>query len=97
MQAKAVTTSPQLPPAPPSLLDVVRGMRALGALGEESADRIPRSLLALALRTYADRIEALVSRERNAHVHDIHDALYAATGIPGNAAAMREALAPASS
>ena len=44
------------------------------------------------LRSYADRIEAAAERERNAHTNDIHDALYKATGIPGNAAAMREAL-----
>ena len=44
------------------------------------------------LRFYADRIEAAAERERNAHTNDIHDALYKATGIPGNAAAMREAL-----
>ena len=44
------------------------------------------------LRTYADRIEAAAERERNAHTNDIHNALYMATGIPGNAAAMREAL-----
>ena len=44
------------------------------------------------LRTYADRIERAAERERNAHTNDIHDALYMATGIPGNAAAMREAL-----
>ena len=41
---------------------------------------------------WADRIEAAAERERNAHTNDIHDALYMATGIPGNAAAMREAL-----
>lgn len=40
----------------------------------------------------ADRIEAAAKRERNAHTNDIHDALYMATGIPGNAAALREAL-----
>ena len=44
------------------------------------------------LRTYASRIEAAADRERNAHTNDIHDALYKATGIPGNAAAMRAAL-----
>ena len=44
------------------------------------------------LRSYADRIERAAERERNAHTNDIHDALYMATGIPGNAAAMREAL-----
>lgn len=38
------------------------------------------------------RIEAAAERERNAHTNDIHDALYLATGIPGNTSAMREAL-----
>ena len=44
------------------------------------------------IEDYADRIEAAAERERNAHTNDIHDALYKATGIPGNAAALREAL-----
>jgi len=44
------------------------------------------------LRDMADRIEAAAERDRNAHINDIHDALYMATGIPGNAAALREAL-----
>lgn len=47
----------------------------------------PESILLL-----ADKVEAAAERERNAHTNDIHDALYLATGIPGNAAAMREAL-----
>lgn len=40
----------------------------------------------------ANRIEAAVELERNAHTNDIHNALYMATGTPGNAAAMRAAL-----
>jgi hypothetical protein len=44
------------------------------------------------LDDWANRIKAAVARERNAHTNDIHDALYKATGIPGNAAAMRAAL-----
>ena len=39
-----------------------------------------------------DRIDAEAERERNEHTNDIHNALYMATGIPGNAAALREAL-----
>jgi len=72
--------------------DIIRGMRALGALDAQCGDMIPRSLLALGLRTYADRIEAAAARERNAHINDVHDTLYAATGLPGNAAMMRAAL-----
>lgn len=44
------------------------------------------------LLALADRIEAAAERERNAHTNDIHNALYMADGIPGNAAAMRRAL-----
>lgn len=43
-------------------------------------------------RDWADRIEAAAERDRNAHINDIHDALYLATGIPGNAAALRDLL-----
>jgi len=42
--------------------DIVREMRTLGRLDEKSTDKIPRSLQALGLRTYADRIEAAYSR-----------------------------------
>ena len=41
-----------------TIADIVREMRTLGQLDEESTDKIPRSLQALGLRTYADRIEA---------------------------------------
>ena len=44
--------------------DIVREMRKLGELDEKSTDRIPRSLMGLGLRTYADRIEAAAKRER---------------------------------
>ena len=37
---------------------ILREMRTLGKLDEKSTDKIPRSLLALALLSYADRIEA---------------------------------------
>lgn len=47
----------------------------------------PESVLLL-----ADKVETAVERERNAHTNDIHDALYKATGIPGNAATLREAV-----
>ena len=46
--------------------DIVREMRTLGRLDEKSTDKIPRSLQALGLRTYADRIEAAKKREREA-------------------------------
>lgn len=41
--------------------NVVREMRSLGKLDEESTDKIPRSLQALGLLTYADRIEKAVT------------------------------------
>lgn len=46
--------------------DIVREMRTLGRLDEKSTDKIHRSLQALGLRTYADRIEAAKKREREA-------------------------------
>ena len=46
--------------------DIVREMRRLGELDEESTDKIPRSLMGLGLRTYADRLEAAAKREREA-------------------------------
>ena len=49
-----------------TLADIVREMRTLGRLDGESTDKIPRSLQALGLRTYADRIEAAAKREREA-------------------------------
>ena len=42
--------------------DILREMRALGKLDKKSTDKIPRSLLALGLLAYADRIEAAVKR-----------------------------------
>jgi len=44
--------------------DIVREMRNLGKLDERSTDKIPRSLMGLGLRTYADRLEAAEKRER---------------------------------
>ena len=44
-----------------TIADIVREMRTLGRLDEKSTDKIPRSLQALGLRTYADRIEAAAS------------------------------------
>ena len=58
-------------------------------LGE---DRIKYTLPADEALAFIDRIEVAVERERNAHTNDIHNALYMATGIPGNAAALSEAL-----
>ena len=49
-----------------TIVDIVREMRTLGRLDEKSTDKIPRSLQALGLRTYADRIEAAATREREA-------------------------------
>ena len=47
-----------------AIADIVKEMRDLGRLDEKSTDKIPRSLQALGLRTYADRIEAAAKRER---------------------------------
>lgn len=46
-----------------TISDIVNEMRTLGRLDEKSTDKIPRSLQALGLRTYADRIEAVHLRE----------------------------------
>lgn len=46
-----------------TIADIVREMRTLGRLDGKSTDKIPRSLQALGLRTYADRIEAAAKRE----------------------------------
>ena len=46
-----------------TIADIVKEMRTLGWLDEKSTDKIPRSLQALGLRTYADRIEAAAKRE----------------------------------
>ena len=61
-----------------TVTDIVREMRALGRLDEKATDKIPRSLQALGLRTYADRIEAAAKQE----VTDCNHI--------GNAAKMRE-------
>ena len=60
---------------------IAREMRTIGRIDEKLTDKIPRSLQALGLRTYADRIEAAYKRERE-------DAI-AATVVE---AAMRETL-----
>ena len=46
-----------------TISDIVREMRTLGRLDEKLTDKIPRSLQALGLRTYADRIEVAHQRE----------------------------------
>ena len=85
----------------PETLDAVLGMEYNGAEGHEE-DTVA-SIVAEMRETWtdtppcilsdlADRIEAAAKRERNAHMNDIHNALYMATGIPGNAAALSEAL-----
>ena len=45
-----------------TVADIVRKMRTIGRLDEKSTDKIPRSLQALGLRIYADRIEAAYKR-----------------------------------
>ena len=49
-----------------TIADIVKEMRTLGRLDEKSTDKIPRTLQAPGLRTYADRIEAAAKREREA-------------------------------
>ena len=79
--------------------DIVREMRSLGRLDERSTDKIPRSLQALGLRTYADRIDAAWKRERERGAEaaqicgEIGEAI--GRGSSGNAAKMREALSDA--
>lgn len=63
-----------------TIADIVREMRTLGRLDEKSTDKIHRSLQALGLRTYADRIETAAKQS----VKDCNHL--------GNAAAMREIL-----
>lgn len=46
-----------------TIADIVKEMRTLGRLDQKSTDKIPRTLQALGLRTYADRIEAAHKRE----------------------------------
>ena len=46
-----------------TISDIVKEMRTLGRLDEKSTDKIPRTLQALGLRTYADRIESAHQRE----------------------------------
>lgn len=55
----------------------MREMRALGRLDEKSTDKIPRSLQALGLRTYADRLEAALKRKADS----IHRAMVLIAGI----------------
>lgn len=45
--------------------DIIAEMRDLGKLDEKSTDKIPRRLMGLGLRTYADRIEAALKREKS--------------------------------
>lgn len=57
--------------------DILREMRALGRLDEKSTDKIPRSLQALGLRTYANRLEAALKRKADS----IHRAMVLIAGI----------------
>ena len=50
--------------------DIVKEMRDLGRLDEKSTDRIPRSLQALGLRTYADRIEKAAGATERGKMYD---------------------------
>ena len=77
-----------------TIADIVREMREAAKStdlfnGEEVGEPLIRGTK---VEEWADRIETAAERERNAHTNDIHNALYMATGIPGNAAAMRVAL-----
>ena len=86
-----------------TIADIVREMRTLGRLDEKSTDKIPRTLQALGLRTYADRIEAAAKREREAVAEAAQvcgeigemigmEATREKSSRVGNAAKMREAL-----
>lgn len=70
-----------------TISDIVREMRTLGRLDEKSTDKIPRSLQALGLRTYADRIESAAKREC--------EETREKSSRVGNQAKMREALSDA--
>lgn len=52
-----------------TVADIVSEMRNLGKLDEKSTDKIPRSLMVLGLRTYADRIEAATKLEKSQSWH----------------------------
>lgn len=87
-----------------TVADIVAEMHYLGKLDEKSIDKIPRTLMGLGLRTYADRIEAAAKRERGTAWNEgydhakrdfrpIADELERLRNTPiGNATAMREAL-----
>ena len=83
-----------------TIADIVREMRTLGRLDEKSTDKIPRSLQALGLRTYADRIKAAAKREREAGAEAAQicgemigrEETREKSSQVGNAAKMREAL-----
>lgn len=80
-----------------SSADIIAEMRNLGKLDEKSIDKIPRTLMGLGLRTYADRLDAAMKREKA----EIEADALAAGGIveasrretSGNAATAWEALA----
>ena len=46
-----------------TIADIIAEMRDLGKLDEKSTDKIPRTLMGLGLRTYADRLDAARKRE----------------------------------
>ena len=89
-----------------TIADIVKEMRTLGRLDEKSTDKIPSTLQALGLRTYADRIEAAAKREREAGAEAAQvcgeigemigmEATREKSSQVGNAAKMREALVKA--
>ena len=64
-----------------TIADIVKEMRTLGRLDEKSTDKIPRTLQALGLRTYADRIEAAHQREVGELKRQRNEALAIASDI----------------
>ena len=82
------------------IYDIIREMRRLGKLDKKSNNRIPRSLMGLCVRTYADRIEAAVKTlesdrdnwRRQALDEDARaNATHKDSLVVGDMAAMREA------
>lgn len=57
-------------------VDILREMRNLGKLDEKSIDEVPRTLLGLGMRTYADRLEVACKRE----VDKLNSAIQATVG-----------------
>ena len=79
-----------------TITGIIAEMHDLGKLDEKSTDKIPRTLLGLGLRTYADRLKAAQKRERakiEADALDVGGIVEAARKRElGDAAKLREAL-----